>query len=96
MQFHRQCDYLFRFQAKRISKSILLRRWSRNNFDIEDDAYETLVLAYNRKLDLPILTSSITRSNVEQESSPPYLKDVVTYSKEEITNLKDINLTATP
>jgi hypothetical protein len=36
----------------RISKSILLRKWSRNAFDVEDNAYETLVLDYNRKLDV--------------------------------------------
>jgi hypothetical protein len=54
MQFHRQCDYLLRFQAKRrINKSILLRKWSRNAFDVEDNAYETLILVYSRELDLP-------------------------------------------
>jgi hypothetical protein len=36
----------------RISKSILLRKWSRNAFDVEDNAYETLVFDYNRKLDV--------------------------------------------
>jgi hypothetical protein len=30
----------------------LLRKWSRNAFDVEDNAYETLVLDYNRKLDV--------------------------------------------
>jgi hypothetical protein len=42
------------FQAKRrINKSILLRKWPRNAFDVEDNAYETLILVYSRELDLP-------------------------------------------
>ncbi len=30
----------------------MLRKWSRNAFDVEDNAYETLVFDYNRKLDV--------------------------------------------
>jgi IS4 transposase len=79
MWFHKQCDYLFKFQAKRrINESILLQKWPRNNFDAKNNAYETLVLTYSRNLDLLILANSIIRSNVEEESSPPYPKDVVT------------------
>ncbi len=53
MQFHKQREYLLRFQAKRkINELILLRKWLRSVFDVEDDAYETLVLIYNRELDL--------------------------------------------
>jgi hypothetical protein len=74
----------------------LLRKWSWNVFDTEDDAYETPVLTYNRELDLPILASSITRSNVEEDNSPPYPKDAMTNSKEEMTNLEDTNSMATP
>ncbi len=47
--FHKQCDYLIRFQAKRrINKSILLQKWSKSIFNIEDDVYETLIFAYNK------------------------------------------------
>jgi Leucine-rich repeat (LRR) protein len=43
-----------------------------------------------------MLANSITRSDVEEESSPPYLEDVVTDSKEKITNLEDTTPMATP
>jgi hypothetical protein len=58
------CDYLLGFQTqidKRISESILLWKWLRNASDVKDDAYETLVLAYNKKLNVLVLVSSITR-----------------------------------
>jgi len=90
MQLHRQCDYLFGFQVERkISESILLRKWSRNIFDVIDDAYETTIFAYNRELDLLVLANNITRSNVEEKSSPPYPEDLMTNSKEETTNSED-------
>jgi hypothetical protein len=90
MQFYRQCDYLLKFQAnKRINKSILLQKWPRNAFDAKNNAYETLVLAYSKKLDILVFVNSITRSNVEEENPPPYLEDVVTCSKEEMMNLED-------
>jgi Leucine-rich repeat (LRR) protein len=68
----------------------------RNVLNVKDDAYETLIFAYSRELDLFVLTSSITISNVEKESSPPYLEDTVTDSKEETTNLEDTTLMVTP
>jgi hypothetical protein len=40
-------------------------------------------------LDILVFANSITRSDVEEESSPPYLEDVVTGSKEEMMNLED-------
>ncbi len=64
--------------------------------DIEDHAYETPILIYNRKLDLLISASSITRSDVEKENSPPYPEDAMMDSKEETTNLEDTTPTATP
>jgi hypothetical protein len=61
------------FQAKRrINESILLRKWPNNVFDVENDAYETPVLVYNKELDILILVNCIIISNVEEESSPPY------------------------
>jgi hypothetical protein len=88
-----QCDYMLEFQANmRINKSILLWKWPKNASNVEDNAYEALVLAYNRKLDICVSTSSITRSNVEEENYPPYPKDVVTHSKEETMNLKETTL----
>lgn len=90
MQFHKQCDYLLKFQTNnRISKSILLQKWPKNASDTEDDAYETLVLAYNKELDIHVLASSITKSDVEEESSPPYPTYVMTNSEEEMTILKN-------
>jgi hypothetical protein len=66
---------LLEFQAKKkISESILLRRWTRNASNIENHAYKTLIFAYNKKLDLLVLASSITKSDLEEESSPPYPK----------------------
>jgi hypothetical protein len=50
----------------------LLQKWPRNVFDIKDDAYEKLILAYSKELDVLISVSSITRSDVEEENSPPY------------------------
>lgn len=88
---------MLRFQIeRRIIESILLQKWLRNTSNIKDDAYETLILAYSRGLDLLVLANSITRSNVEEESSPPSSKDVVTNSKEETTNLEDTTPTVTP
>ncbi len=79
MQFHRQCDYMLGFQAeRRISESILLRKWLRNASNAKDDAYETKAFTYNRELDVLIWVSFITIINVEEESSPPYIEDVVT------------------
>jgi Leucine-rich repeat (LRR) protein len=40
-------------------------------------------------LDILILANSITRSDVEEESSPPYPEDVVIGSKKEMMNLED-------
>jgi hypothetical protein len=62
---------MFGFQVdKRISESILLQKWPRDTFDIEDDAYKTPIINYNIKLDVIILASSITRSDVEKGELP--------------------------
>jgi len=88
---------LFGFQVeRRINKLILLHKWPKNTFNIEDDAYETPILAYNKELDFLVLASSITRSNVEEENSSPYPEDAVTNSKKETTNSKVTTLAATP
>jgi hypothetical protein len=68
----------------------------RNASNDEDNAYKTLVLAYNIKLNLLVLTNSIIGSSVEEESSPPYPEDVVINSEEKTTNSEDTTLTATP
>jgi Leucine-rich repeat (LRR) protein len=47
-------------------------------------------------LDVFVLANSITISNVEEESSPPYSEDVVINSKKEIKNLEYTTLMATP
>jgi hypothetical protein len=95
-QFHKQCDYLFRFQVERkISESILLLKWPKNVFDTKDDAYETTIFTYNRELDLLISASNITKSDVEEESSPPYPEDSMTNSEEEATNSEDTTLVVT-
>jgi hypothetical protein len=74
----------------------LLRKWPRNALDIENDAYETLELAYNKKLNLLVLVSIIIKSNVEEDSSPPFPKDIVMDSKKETTNSKNTTPIATP
>ncbi len=74
----------------------MLQKWLTNPSNIKDDAHETPVLTYSRELDLLVLVNSITRSDVEEESSPPYLEDVVTDSKEKTTNLEDTTSAATP
>jgi hypothetical protein len=85
------------FQAKRrINKSILLQKWPRNISNVEDDEYETPILAYNRELDLLVSTSSITRSDVEEKNSPPYPKDVVMDLEKKTKILEDTTLGATP
>ncbi len=97
MRFHKQCDYLVGFKAKRrISELILLWKWFKKKIDTKDGAYETLVFAYNKKLNLIISTSSITKSDVEEESSPPYLEDAMMDSKEEMMNSKDTTSIMTP
>jgi hypothetical protein len=47
----------------------------------KNNAYETLVVVYNRKLDVLVRNSYITISDVEEEIYPPYLEDVVMDSK---------------
>jgi len=92
-----QCDYLLGFQANRkINKSILLQKWPKNTFDVEDDVCKTPVLVYNKELDVLVSASFITRSNVEEESSSPYLENVVTHLKKEMMNMENSTLTATP
>ncbi len=46
-------------------------------------------------MDIFVLANSIIRSNVEEESSTLYPKDVVTGSKEEMMNLENTTPTAT-
>ncbi len=88
---------MFEFQAdRRIRESILLRKWSKNVSDAEDNAYETPILTYNRELDVLVLANSITKSDVEEENSPPYLENVMTISKKDMTNLEDTTQTITP
>jgi hypothetical protein len=95
--FHRQCDYLFKFQAERkTSKLILFWKWLNNASNVENNAYETPILAYNKELDLRVSASSITISDVEEESSPPYPKNAMMDSKEKTTNSKNTTLMATP
>ncbi len=65
------------------------QKWARNNFDVENDAYETLAFAYSKKMDQLISTIIITTSKVEEKSSPPYPKDAMTNSEEKMTNLED-------
>jgi len=67
----------------------LLRKWPKNAFNIEDNAYKTQVLVYSKELDLLILAINIIRSDVEEENSPPYPKDVMIDSKDETMNLED-------
>jgi len=43
--------------------------------------YETPIFTYSKELDVIVLTGSITISDLEEESSPPYSKDVVIDSK---------------
>jgi predicted ribosome quality control (RQC) complex YloA/Tae2 family protein len=74
----------------------LLRKWLRNISNVEDDEYETPILAYNRKLDLLVSTSSITRSDVEEKNSPPYPKDVMMNLEKKTKNLENTTLGATP
>ncbi len=68
----------------------------RNAFDVEDNAYESLVLVYSKELDIFVSTSSITGSDVEEENSPPSSKDPVIDSEEETTNLEDTTPITTP
>jgi hypothetical protein len=68
----------------------------RNAYDVEDNAYKTPILTYNRKLDLLVSTNNISRNSMEEESSPPYLEDAVINSKEETMNSEDTTPTATP
>jgi DNA-binding transcriptional regulator GbsR (MarR family) len=68
----------------------------RNVFHVEDNVYKKQVLAYNKELDVLVSANFITISDLEEENPPPYSKDVVTNSKEEMTNLENTTPTATP
>jgi Leucine-rich repeat (LRR) protein len=71
-------------------------KWLNNVSNTEDNAYETPISTYNRKLDLLASASNITRSDVEKERSPPYLEDAVMDLEEETTNSEDTTPTVTP
>jgi DNA segregation ATPase FtsK/SpoIIIE-like protein len=87
MWFHKYCDYLLELQVeRRISESLLLQNWLKNISNIENNEYETLVLAYSRKLDSLLLANYITKSPEEEESSLPHVKNVVTNLEEETQN----------
>jgi hypothetical protein len=55
----------------------LLWKWPRSASDTGDDAYQTLVHAYRKKLDVHVLANYIIKSDVEKEISPPYLEDAM-------------------
>jgi hypothetical protein len=45
------CDYLLGFQEpKKINDSVLKKKWPKNDLNVEDDPYETLILAYNKEM----------------------------------------------
>jgi hypothetical protein len=48
------------------------------------------------KLNFLVLANNITKSNVEEESSPPSPKDAMTNSKKKTMNSEDITSAATP
>jgi hypothetical protein len=54
------------------------------------------MFVYSRELDLLVSANFITRNNVEEENSPPYLKFIVTNSKEAMTNYEDTTPMAIP
>ncbi len=74
----------------------MLQKWLKNTYDAKDNAYETPILTYNRELDVLAPTNSITKSNVDEESSPPYLKDALINLEKEMKNLENTTSMATP
>jgi hypothetical protein len=85
---------LLEFQVdRRINELILLQKWLNNAFNTKDDALKTPILVYNRELDVLVSTNSIIKSNVEEESSLPYLKDAMMDLKEE-TSLEKTHLSS--
>ncbi len=66
----------------------MLQKWPNNVSNVEDNAYETLVFAYNKELDVLVPANSITKSNVKEESSPPYyLAKVISQNFHLITSI---------
>jgi hypothetical protein len=57
-----------------------------NVSNVEDDEYETPILAYSRELDSLVSVSYIIKSPKEEGSFPPHIEDVMTHSKEEVEN----------
>jgi len=49
--FHKQCDYLLKFQAGKKKESILQQKWPRNNSIVEDNAYKSHAFAYIKEMD---------------------------------------------
>jgi len=74
----------------------LLWKWLKNDSDVENNAYKTLIFAYNKELELLVLASCITKSDVEEENSPPYPKDAMTDLEKEMMNLENTTMAATP
>ncbi len=74
----------------------MLWKWLKNDSDVENNAYKTLIFAYNKELELLVLASCITKSDVEEENSPPYPKDAMTDLEKEMMNLENTTMAATP
>jgi len=71
IRFHRQCDYLLRFNApKKKKNSILKKNWLRNdanaNANEDDDPYEAPIFVYNRVMD-QLVEVNIISNEVEEE-----------------------------
>ncbi len=80
-RFHRQCNYLLRYQApKKRSNSILKKKRLWNELNVEGDPYETPTLAYNKELYQLVEVNTIT-NEVEEDST--------TYIDVEMTKLDD-------
>jgi hypothetical protein len=67
--------------AKKISNSILEKKWPRSNSNVKDDPYEALVLAYSREMDQLVEANTIS-NEVEEE-------DFVVCPNGEMTKLND-------
>jgi hypothetical protein len=62
---------LLGFQARRrIVNQSCYEKWPNSTSNIEDDAYETPILTYNKKMDLLILAISIIKSDMWKRKAP--------------------------
>ncbi len=74
----------------------LTKKWPNNTSNLEDDPYESLVFAYNKKMDQLVVANNIITCEVEDPSSPPWPEVTMMDWDEVTTDLEETMSVSTP